>query len=121
MKKTGIDNFDPFLTRRFAGSDVFEMVDWLENLNVGDWSVVSFRVHDDAEQAFVFLYCESVQNCVLAECKVKVVQEVNGLEFFDETEVHFVHSLSLEGDTDLRQLILDALCEIHNRELEYDG
>jgi hypothetical protein len=121
VMRKGIDNFDPYLTRRFAGDDVFEMVDWLDDLNVGDWSVVSFRVHDDAEQAFVFMYNESVQSCVLAECKVRVIQELNGLEFFDENEVHYVHSLSLEGDTDLRQLIVDALCEIHNRELEYDG
>ena len=115
------DNFDPYLTRRFAGSDVFELVEWLAELEVGDWSVVSFRVHDDSEQAFVFLYNELVESCVLAECQVNVIKEENGLQFFDETEVHFVHSLGLSGDTDLRQLILDALCEIHNREFEYDG
>ena len=119
MKK--LDNFDPYLTRRFAGDDVFFMVDWLEDLEVGEWSVVSFKVHDEAEQAFVFIYNESIQNCVLAECKVRAVQEMHGLAFFDETEIHYVHSLSLEHDTDLRQLIVDALYEIHMKELEYDG
>ena len=116
------DSFDEYLTRKFAGEEVFSLVEWLDDLDVGDWSLVSFKLSDDSEQAFVFLYNSQQESCVLAECFVNEVPEVyGGMAFSDENEIHFVHSISLENDSDLKQLILDALCEIHAREIETDG
>jgi len=120
MKKN-TDTLNTFLTRKFAGDDVHTLVEWLENLDVGDWSMVSFRLTDDSHHAFFFLYNERNLSCILAECEVVEVIDYGDVQFIDTHEIHYVHSLSLTANSDLRKMILDALCEIHSREIECDG